>query len=207
LRALWKAHIETRKSALSAVAFVTQYWEAARTSGCFELMSDVPVLPAHLLSFVSATPIRLRDGEEEFMSACDRPIFREQVESETLTLWRCFDADSSECKDGYLRLMWAEKQHALFVDACLPCDHWVEAWLRDLEEEALRVEGPLLAQGEFHGNWVSGDIRLYDALRVTLGGVTHELTEAAVMESDWNYTFLVPQTCPSPGYVLRQASA
>ena len=64
LKGLWREHILAKKSELPSVEFVEEYWSIARAVGCLDVMSDVPVLPKHVVHYAGETPVLLRDGDD-----------------------------------------------------------------------------------------------------------------------------------------------
>jgi hypothetical protein len=207
LQSVWREHLVDKKNELPAEDYVRIYWDIARKTKCFDLMADVPVLPAAELWCVGETPILIREGES--YSAPGRAVTREEVESGAVRLFTDFDI-KEDWGDDFLRLMWAEKAKALFVTRWLPEGHWVKLFLHDLAKEKMEVREREVAKARFSSCWwCNGEIKLVDDLTVTIAGATYRLTEAvAVMSCEsHDITYLVPKDIEtSAGYVLRQAS-
>ena len=208
LKGLWREHILAKKSELPNVEFVEEYWSIARAVGCLDVMSDVPVLPKHVVHYAGETPVLLRDGDD-YMYQVKENVTLEQVQTGAVTL--CNDFYVDEGGADFAKMMFAKAAGFLFVSRMLPANHWVNDYLRDIEEEEVRVSGKVVVQGDFSGRWVDGAVKLVDKLSVTLGGKTIEMDEPFSLGTNWeSAVFMVPRTIAANGfstsYVLRQQS-
>ncbi|TXT24964.1 MAG: hypothetical protein FD131_4771 [Rhodocyclaceae bacterium] len=203
---LWRDHLVAKKNEMSAVEFVETFWSVASKAGCLDLMCDVPVLPREVVYHVAETPVQLRDGDS-YMYQNKEHVTLEQVQSGEVLLCSDFDVDGEG--DEFAKLMFAMEAGLRFVSYGLPKAHWAQAFLRDLSQEEVKVSGRVIAKGDYNGGFASGTVKLIECLSVSMGGVTKQLSEPVALGSDvWgsSMTYLVPKTCSSAGYVLRQAS-
>ena len=210
LKTLWSEHIHAKKAVMSAIEFVETYWVIASKAGCLTVMNDVPVLPKSMVSHVAETPVRERDGDN-YMYRFKEHVTQAQVQAGEVQLCRDFSDDDRG--DDFAKLMFAMKTDLLFVNYGLPEKHWAVPFLRDLEEESVKIGGKVIASEHFSGGWVEGSIKLVKDLSVTMAGRTIMLDEPVAMGSDqWSGTasFLVPlhvaKNGGSSGYVIRQLS-
>jgi|GEM_PF-3330316 len=212
--ALWRSFLKKRKARLSARRFASQYWSVARAIGCLELMRDVPVLPVSILSQIEETPIKLHRYADSFFRQPRSPVTQAMVENREVLLFRDFHyRDQQEECNYFARLMWAKKAKALFVRN-LPAGHWAEAYVRDLFEMPVSIEGNPLGERRIEAEWVSALVILFDSLNVTMDGVSYPLDEAIVAnevrdsegETVTGNAILVPKGGKLLGDALRQAS-
>lgn len=210
LKRLWDEHIQAKKSEMSAVDFVETYWDVASKVGCLKVMSDVPVLPKSMVSYVADTPCRVRDGDF-YMYRVKEHVTLERVQAGEMQL--CRDFSDEDRGDDFAKLMFAMQANLLFVNYGLPEDHWALPFLRDIEEETVKVGGKVIASEHFSGGWVEGSVKLVQDLSVTMAGQTIMLDQPVAMGSDsWSgsASFLVPlqvaKSGSSAGNVLRQLS-
>ncbi len=208
LKALWREHIAVKKFEMSGEDFVDEFWDTAKAVGCLDVMSDVPVLPRHVVHYVVDTPVLQHDGDS-YMSRIEVRVTLEAVQSGSITL--CKDFYEAENGDDFAKLTFAKKARLLFVDRGLPANHWANAFLQDIEEEEVKVSGKVVAQGDFSGGWVDGVIKLVDKLSLTMLGQTLLINEAFSVGENWGTAaFMVPLDTAKrgshTGYVLRQQS-
>lgn len=208
LKALWREHISVKKFEMSSDDFVDEYWDVAKAVGCLEVMSDVPVLPRHVVHYVVDTPVLQHDGDS-YMSRIEARVTLDDVQSGSITL--CKDFYEAENGDDFAKLTFAKKARLLFVNRGLPADHWANAFLWDFDEEEVKVSGKVVAQGDFSGGWVEGVIKLVDKLSLTMLGQTLLINEAFSVGENWDTAaFMVPLDAAKrgshTGYVLRQQS-
>ncbi len=208
LKGLWREHILVKKTEMPGVDFVEEYWSIAKSVGCLDVMSDVPVLPKHVVHYVGETPVLLRDGDD-YLYRVKENVTLEQVQAGAVTLCKDFYVDEGGA--DFAKMMFAKAAGFLFVSRMLPANHWVNDYLRELEEEDVRVSGKVVAEDHFSGNWVDGDVKLVDKLAITLDGKTIEMEEPFSLGTNWETAvFMVPLSVAKNGfstsYVLRQQS-
>ena len=207
LKGLWREHVSAKKTEMPAAEFVDAYWKIASSIGFLEVMSDVPVLPKHLVFHIGETPYLLRDGDS-FWCQVKEHVTLDKVVSGEVTL--CEDFDEADRGNDFAKLMFAEQAGLLFLSGKLPESHWANAYLRNIEEEEVMVSGTVVAEGNFSGDFVDGTVKLVDRLSVTLGGKTLPINDPFVL-GEYRRTFMVPlylaKRGGSAGYVVRQASS
>lgn len=210
IKALWIAHMEAEKQTLSAEQFATTYWCIAHKTGALNIMNDVPFLPSPFLSTVDETPHITCDGSSFWGGYNGEAVTQELVESGKVRLFH--DSLDAESGDDFLRLMWARKEGAVFIDYALPDGHWANAgYVGDLSEGKIKVSGKVTAKGDFSGHRAYGDVKIMQGLTVTWNDISHALSEAVAVgggNDDYEHrTFLVPEGNNHPGFVVRQASS
>ena len=167
LKACWRRTLEAAKSALPPARFVDPYYAAMRGWGHLDLLNDIDLLPAELCKALVGYPVQEEHRDHEFVELLEAAPTRGAVESGAMTLvaLEAVNDDNAPCwmlarSKGYHVLQWFG----------LHRDHWVQPFVRRLEDEPVHVE----AIGEqsrtaLQGRWVWPDVVLCEAVRIRVG--------------------------------------
>ncbi|HAN47270.1 MAG TPA: hypothetical protein DCQ20_00075, partial [Nitrospira sp.] len=204
VKEVWRVHLEAQKSAMPPQAFIDRYWKAAYSAGLEELMNDVPILPACELRIIDDTPTNEEDCS--FYGINKTPVTQAQVESGEMVL--CEDIEHEDSVDGFAKLMFAKALGYLFTSHRLHEDHWAQPFIKDLDQEKVRISGKVIARDHFSGGFVSADVRVFETLSVTIAGQRVILDEPVSLGSHYSYrpSILVPKGSTYASGVLLQLS-
>ena len=76
----------------------------------------------------------------------------------------CEDIEYEDSVDGFAKLMFAKALGYLFTSHKLHEDHWAQPFIKDLNQEKVRISGKVIARDYFSGGFVSADAVSYTHL-------------------------------------------
>jgi hypothetical protein len=207
VRGIWRRFLVAERQSLGDAEFAEAYWDVAHATGAEDLLNEIDLIPARALMTISSYPVLQRWGESYF-SGIEKAVTRNEVESGQVTLYR--DVDDDESKDAFLRLVWALKAGATFVDA-LPEGHWASAHLTHLDDpEVELLKGASVGTAQFSGYWSDGTIHVLRSMQIRLGRQIVDVDVPVVVRPEEyaheNLDFYVPIAATSPSQVIDQAS-
>lgn len=201
IKSAWHRHLQFAKAQLSSKEFVSRFYDAMRNFGALELMNDVDVLPHQLVLQITGYPIQADETEGGFLAEVSDAPSRKAVESGEVKLVT-LDSINSE---NAARWMLAWRLGYLVIRSYgLDLDHWVHAYVQDMDELDLVVE-PInpASQTTMYGRWVWPQITLCDSVRISVGTASVDIYDAGVCHTGDIY---IP-TEEKSGEPVRQLSS
>jgi hypothetical protein len=201
LRAEWRRVLEDAKRALPPDMFVARFYPALRAWGHLDLLNDIDVLPAAVFDEICGYPYQEGAGGRDYLRTVGITPTRTAIESGAIKLCSIDSLDDSNAG----RWMFARATGCLLFNlGGLHHEHWVQAHVRYLDDEAIAVE-PLAerVRCRLEGRWVWPDVVLCAAVRVGVGADTVDITDAGVHDDG---VLHIPDGEWS-GQAVRQASS
>ncbi len=178
LRAEWRRVLEDAKRSLPSDVFVTRFYPALRGWGHLDLLNDIDVLPAAVFDEICGYPYQEGSGDRDYLRTVAVAPARAAIEAGSIKL--CSIESIDENNAG--RWMFARATGcALFNLGGLHHEHWVQAYVRWLDDEPVTVE-PLgeRVRRTLEGRWIWPDVVLCTAVRVGVGSDSVDITDAGV---------------------------
>lgn len=172
LKSLWRQVLIDAKARLEAEAFVDTYFDAMRGWGHLDLLNDISLLPRNVCERIVGYPIQEGYEGRDYLAPMAHCLSRREVEDGNAVLVS-LDAVSSD--NAACWMLAKAKGYLVFSPASLHRDHWVQPYVRTIDDEAIRVT----AIGEqcrvtLEGRRIWPWVILCDAVAITAGddGVT-----------------------------------
>ena len=202
---VWRAHLLAEKARLDPLEFAGTYWTAALLAGCPEVMNDIPWLPEGEVWYLDQIPVRSDHGS--YWHGHAAPVSMKEVLSGDVILSEDIEGDDDEC--GYALLMYAQAKGFRFLHNSLHEDHWAKPYMRNISGSTVQVSGKVLAKESFYGAFVSGTVKLFDTLSVSVDGDAVQVSDAFILGDHYRDSFamMIPKSANWPQCVLRQASS
>jgi len=178
LRAEWRRVLEDAKRALPAEVFVDRFYPALRGWGHLDLLNDIDALPAAVFDEICGYPYQEGSGDRDYLRTVAVAPARAAIEAGSVKL--CAIESIDENNAG--RWMFARATGCLLFNlGGLHHEHWVQAHVRYLDDEAAGVE-PIdeRLRSRLEGRWVWPDVVLCAAVRISVSGDTVDITDAGV---------------------------
>lgn len=198
-----RKHLESEKAIMSAKDFSTAYWHLASSVGLVEVMNDVPYLPKHHMYTIGG-PLGLNSDGISCWQKREEGVTKEEVESGKVTLI-ANDLCEEFCADNFARMAVAKEDSWILIEQ-LPEHHWANAYLVDIDSLPCHIDATERGSTNFYGNYVGGEIRLVDDVKVTLGSRSVIVHEAIAIDEGSREVLLVPMQDDSPENALYQIS-
>ena len=200
LKSLWRQVLLDAKARLEAAALVDTYFEAMRGWGHLDLLNDIPLMPRSVCERIVGYPIQEGYEERDYLAPMAHCLSRREVEDGNAVLVS-LDAVSSDNAAGWM--LAKAKGYLVFSPASLHRDHWVQHYVRTIDDEAIRVT----AVGEqcrvkLEGRWIWPWVILCDAVAITAGEDGVSIRDEGVYHDD--AIFVPIGECS--GEPVRQAS-
>jgi len=208
LRALWRAHLQEAKATLPADAFVTRYFAAAVTWGATELLADVPLLPGHLFARIVGYPMQEGYGDARYLEALPGLVGWEELRSGALQAVMLPETAA----ETFPHWMFAKAKGLVVFNRrwTLADNHWIWAYVRDLEEAPAEVEivGEEV-RAPLAGQWIASDVVLCAAYRIRIGGEMAEVADEGLFwtGSDGKEELIVVPMGEMRGVAVEQCSS
>lgn len=172
LKSLWRQVLLDAKTRMEAEVFVDTYFDAMRGWGHLDLINDIPLLPTSVCERIVGYPIQEGYEERDYLAPIAHSLSRREIEDGSAILVS-LDAVSSD--NAACWMLAKAKGYLVFSPASLHRDHWVQPYVRTIDDEVIRV----LAVGEqcrvkLEGRWIRPWVILCDSVVITAGedGVT-----------------------------------
>ena len=201
LKSRWRQALEVAKTGLPATDFVEIYYPAMRAWGHLDMLNDLDVLPREVCNAIIGYPVQDDSGDQRYVQSVEVAPTREAVESRNVTLV----ALDSVNDDNAAHWMLARARGYLVFDwTGLHVRHWVQRYVRHLQEEAIKVQAVSeQVRSDLDGRWVWPVLVLCDAVRIALRGESVDITGEGVYHDGCLY---IPRD-ETTGEAVRQVSA
>lgn len=200
LKSLWRQVLLEAKEGMDAETFVDTYFDAMRGWGHLDLLNAIPLLPTKVCERIVGYPIQEGYEECDYLAPIEHSLSRRAIEDGSVVLVSldAVNSDSAACW-----MLAKAKGYLVFSPASLHRDHWVQPYVRTIDDEAIRV----LAVGEqcrvkLEGRWIWPWVILCDAVAITAGDDAVTLKDEGVYYDDM--IFVPIGECS--GEPVRQAS-
>jgi len=177
LRSLWRQALLEAQGKMDAEAFVETYFRAIRRWGHLDLLNTVPLLPKCLTERIVGYPIQEGYEHCHYLQTVERALTRSDVENGRVVL---VELDSVSSENAAVWMFAREMGYVVFSAGLHP-GHWVQPYVRTLDENAIWVE----AIGEhcratLEGRWICETVVLCKAVALTIGEDRVEITDSGV---------------------------
>ncbi|BBP03000.1 hypothetical protein TPL01_22160 [Sulfuriferula plumbiphila] len=201
LKSLWRQALLEAKAGMEAEAFVDTFFEAMRRWGHLDLLNAIPLLPKCLCERIVGYPIQEGYEDCDYLETVQRFLTRSDIEEGSVVL---VELDNMSDESAACWMVARTKGYIVISSTSLHHDHWVQRYVRTIDEQAARVE----AVGEhcratLEGRWIWPQVILCDAVSVTIGDDRVDLTEDGVYHD--GSLFIPSGECS--GEPVRQASS
>ena len=199
--ALWRGVLERRKSELPAAEFVERFFAIARHTGHVDLFDDVPLLPRQVCEEIVDYPIQEGFEARHYLRGLTAHVDRATVERGGIRLAELDATDAANI--GYW--MFARSRGCVLVHtARLSEDHWVQPFVRRLQDESIDIE--IIGEtrrATFDGRFIWPVVVLCDRYAITVGTDRIEIGSEALFHDD----HIVVPASEHRGDAARQASS
>ena len=177
LKSLWRQALLEARDRMEAEAFVETYFRAISRWGHLDLLNTVPVLPTCLTQLIVAYPIQEGYEHRRYLRTVEGALPRSDIANGRVVLVE-LDSVSAENAAAW---MFAREMGYVVFSSCLHPDHWVQPYVRAIEEDAVFVD----AIGEhcratLEGRWVCETVVLCKAVALTMGEGRVEIIDNGV---------------------------
>lgn len=201
LKALWREILLAAKATMTPESFVATYYEAMRSWWQLDLLNDVPILPTALCQRIVGYPIQELYENIDYVETVKVALSRREIEDGSVKL---VDLDYVNDSNA-AHWMFAKAQgYIVFSSISLNDNHWVQPYVRQLEEESTSVAAiGEQCRAELEGRFIWPQVILCDTVAITVGGDHVDISEDGVYHDD--VLFIPSGECS--GEPVRQASS
>jgi hypothetical protein len=195
----WRRALLEAKCRMSGQEFVERWSAAMAAWDHLDLLNDVDVLPAGVLSEITGYPVQGWDDGSHMRRVMALPS-REAIEKGQVKVVSLCEVSH----ENTAQWMFARaKGYLVYNPGTLHGGHWLHPHVEDLEGETPAVETlGHVTSATFDGRWIWHELRLCEAVRITVHGEAVDIVDEGVFFQD---ELLIPAH-EVRGRVVRQAS-
>src|SRR5438105_1395256 len=143
--------------------------------GHLDLLNTIALLPNGTGECIVDYPIQEGYVDRDYLAPVQQSLTRSQIEAGEVVL---VELDSMSSDNAACWMFARAKGYIVISSARLHPEHWIHAYVRTIDETAIRVEA-LGAQRRvtFEGRWIGSDVVLCDAVALMLDEERVDLDE------------------------------